>query len=415
MLHFKEKIYQICGCIAGILFAIFGFINAAGLRGTGLEKIYIISFNVVYGCIILLSLFLVFSEEKGSAASAVLLFAVLAGSFSVFLSQPFFGYVNFVSNTLGVFQFALFGVSATFAFLTIYKYGQSPARAVALKRNIQLGNGIFNTVHFSSVIIFCVIWMFNENNSIPVLYMLYLIAFATLFLTVSIMLIKPPERTKNGFEQRRALDLILLAYYFFAFIGVNPIDVEIPFLENSLLNLIYLLINAASAVLCIISLSFSSEEKQLPTSCFSRAKLRFAATIFCLVRASFAVLDFFYCLFVNPEIVGNMYWQLILSVFLLVLGAVTLAHSSENKKSIFNSYISDIVFIVLHVAIVFVIAILNEYKFGTTSFSYFRNPALCAVTISLLCVSLAMARKKTDAVPTEKTENEFVGASVESQ
>lgn len=90
MLHFKEKIYQICGCIAGILFAIFGFINAAGLRGTGLEKIYIISFNVVYGCIILLSLFLVFSEEKGSAASAVLLFAVLAGSFSVFLSQPFF-------------------------------------------------------------------------------------------------------------------------------------------------------------------------------------------------------------------------------------------------------------------------------------------------------------------------------------
>ena len=75
MLHFKEKIYQICGCIAGILFAIFGFINAAGLRGTGLEKIYIISFNVVYGCIILLSLFLVFSEEKGSAASAVLLFA----------------------------------------------------------------------------------------------------------------------------------------------------------------------------------------------------------------------------------------------------------------------------------------------------------------------------------------------------
>lgn len=116
MLHFKEKIYQICGCIAGILFAIFGFINAAGLRGTGLEKIYIISFNVVYGCIILLSLFLVFSKEKGSAASAVLLFAVLAGSFSVFLSQPFFGYVNFVANTLGVFQFALFGVSATFAF-----------------------------------------------------------------------------------------------------------------------------------------------------------------------------------------------------------------------------------------------------------------------------------------------------------
>lgn len=415
MLHFKEKIYQICGCIAGILFAIFGFINAAGLRGTGLEKIYIISFNVVYGCIILLSLFLVFSEEKGSAASAVLLFAVLAGSFSVFLSQPFFGYVNFVSNTLGVFQFALFGVSATFAFLTIYKYGQSPARAVALKRNIQLGNGIFNTVHFSSVIIFCVIWMFNENNSIPVLYMLYLIAFATLFLTVSIMLIKAPERTSKGFAPRRALDLIILLYNIFTFIGIKPIDVEIPFLENSLLNLIYLLINAASAVLCIISLSFSSEEKQLPTSCFSRAKLRFAATIFCLVRASFAVLDFFYCLFVNPEIVGNMYWQLILSVFLLVLGAVTLAHSSENKKSIFNSYISDIVFIVLHVAIVFVIAILNEYKFGTTSFSYFRNPALCAVTISLLCVSLYMSRKKRDAIPAEKTENEIVGASVESE
>lgn len=415
MLHFKEKIYQICGCIAGILFAIFGFINAAGLRGTGLEKIYIISFNVVYGCIILLSLFLVFSEEKGSAASAVLLFAVLAGSFSVFLSQPFFGYVNFVSNTLGVFQFALFGVSATFAFLTIYKYGQSPARAVALKRNIQLGNGIFNTVHFSSVIIFCVIWMFKEKNSVPFLFMLFYIAYTTVFLIVSIMLIKAPERTSKGFAPRRALDLIILLYNIFTFIGIKPIDVEIPFLENSLLNLIYLLINAASAVLCIISLSFSSEEKQLPTSCFSRAKLRFAATIFCLVRASFAVLDFFYCLFVNPEIVGNMYWQLILSIFLLVLGAVTLAHSSENKKSIFNSYISDIVFIVLHVAIVFVIAILNEYKFGTTSFSYFRNPALCAVTISLLCVSLAMARKKTDAVPTEKTENEFVGASVESQ
>lgn len=411
MLHFKEKIYQICGCIAGILFAIFGFINAAGLRGTGLEKIYIISFNVVYGCIILLSLFLVFSEEKGSAASAVLLFAVLAGSFSVFLSQPFFGYVNFVANTLGVFQFALFGVSATFAFLTIYKYGQSPARAVALKRNIQLGNGIFNTVHFSSVIIFCVIWMFNENNSIPVLYMLYLIAFATLFLTVSIMLIKPPERTKNGFEQRRALDLILLAYYFFAFIGVNPTDAEVPIFENGLIYLVY----AASAVLCVVSLSLSSRVRQKPTSSFTASKLRFAAMIFCLVRASFAVLDFFNRMFFKPEIIGNMYWQLILSVILLVSGAVTLAHSSENKKSIFISYISDIVFIVLHVAIVFVIAILNEYKFGTTSFSYFRNPALCAVTISLLCVSLYMSRKKRDAIPAEKTENEIVGATVESQ
>ena len=402
MLHFKEKIYQICASIAGILFSVFGLINSAELRQSDLTNIYIL-FAVVYGCVILLSLLLVFIEKNGSAAIAVLLLSFLAGSFSMF--------VNLTSNSLAVFQFAFCGVSATFAFLTLCKYGQSPARGVTLKRNIQLGNGIFNTIHFSAIIIFYVIWMFNENNSIPVLYMLYLIAFATLFLTVSIMLIKPPERTKNGFEQRRALDLILLAYYFFAFIGVNPTDAEVPIFENGLIYLVY----AASAVLCVVSLSFSSEEKQLPTSCFSRAKLRFAATIFCLVRASFAVLDFFYCLFVNPEIVGNMYWQLILSVFLLVLGAVTLAHSSENKKSIFNSYISDIVFIVLHVAIVFVIAILNEYKFGTTSFSYFRNPALCAVTISLLCVSLAMARKKTDAVPTEKTENEFVGASVESQ
>lgn len=52
-------------------------------------KIYIISFNVVYGCIILLSLFLVFSKEKGSAASAVLLFAVLAGSFPYFFPNLF--------------------------------------------------------------------------------------------------------------------------------------------------------------------------------------------------------------------------------------------------------------------------------------------------------------------------------------
>ena len=241
--------------------------------------------------------------------------------------------------------------------------------------------------------------------------MLYLIAFATLFLTVSIMLIKPPERTKNGFEQRRALDLILLAYYFFAFIGVNPTDAEVPIFENGLIYLVY----AASAVLCVVSLSLSSRVRQKPTSSFTASKLRFAAMIFCLVRASFAVLDFFNRLFFKPEIIGNMYWQLILSVILLVLGAVTLAHSSENKKSIFNSYISDIVFIVLHVAIVFVIAILNEYKFGTTSFSYFRNPALCAVTISLLCVSLYMSRKKRDAIPAEKTENEIVGASVESE
>lgn len=402
MLHFKEKIYQICASIAGILFSVFGLINSAELRQSDLTNIYIL-FAVVYGCVILLSLLLVFIEKNGSAAIAVLLLSFLAGSFSMF--------VNLTSNSLAVFQFAFCGVSATFAFLTLCKYGQSPARGVTLKRNIQLGNGIFNTVHFSSVIIFCVIWMFNENNSIPVLYMLYLIAFATLFLTVSIMLIKPPERTKNGFEQRRALDLILLAYYFFAFIGVNPTDAEVPIFENGLIYLVY----AASAVLCVVSLSLSSRVRQKPTSSFTASKLRFAAMIFCLVRASFAVLDFFNRLFFKPEIIGNMYWQLILSVFLLVLGAVTLAHSSENKKSIFNSYISDIVFIVLHVAIVFVIAILNEYKFGTTSFSYFRNPALCAVTISLLCVSLAMARKKTDAVPTEKTENEFVGASVESQ
>lgn len=175
------------------------------------------------------------------------------------------------------------------------------------------------------------------------------------------------------------------------------------------------LVYAASAVLCVVSLSLSSRVRQKPTSSFTASKLRFAAMIFCLVRASFAVLDFFNRLFFKPEIIGNMYWQLILSVILLVSGAVTLAHSSENKKSIFNSYISDIVFIVLHVAIVFVIAILNEYKFGTTSFSYFRNPALCAVTISLLCVSLYMSRKKRDAIPAEKTENEIVGASVESE
>ena len=68
------------------------------------------------------------------------------------------------------------------------------------------------------------------------------------------MLIKPPERTKNGFEQRRALDLILLAYYFFAFIGVNPTDAEVPIFENGLIYLVY----AASAVLCVVSLSLSS-------------------------------------------------------------------------------------------------------------------------------------------------------------
>lgn len=332
MLHFKEKIYQICASIAGILFSVFGLINSAELRQSDLTNIYIL-FAVVYGCVILLSLLLVFIEKNGSAAIAVLLLSFLAGSFSMF--------VNLTSNSLAVFQFAFCGVSATFAFLTLCKYGQSPARGVTLKRNIQLGNGIFNTIHFSAIIIFYVIWMFKEKNSVPFLFMLFYIAYTTVFLIVSIMLIKAPERTSKGFAPRRALDLIILLYNIFTFIGIKPIDVEIPFLENSLLNLIYLLINAASAVLCIISLSFSSEEKQLPTSCFSRAKLRFAATIFCLVRASFAVLDFFYCLFVNPEIVGNMYWQLILSVFLLVLGAVTLAHSSENKKSIFNSYISE--------------------------------------------------------------------------
>ena len=213
-----------------ILFAIFGFINAAGLRGTGLEKIYIISFNVVYGCIILLSLFLVLAKKRAARQARFCFLLSLRALFPYFF-PTFFRLREFRCKHSRRFQFALFGVSATFAFLTIYKYGQSPARAVALKRNIQLGNGIFNTVHFSSVIIFCVIWMFNENNSIPVLYMLYLIAFATLFLTVSIMLIKPPERTKNGFEQRRALDLILLAYYFFAFIGVNPTDAKFRFLK----------------------------------------------------------------------------------------------------------------------------------------------------------------------------------------
>lgn len=402
MLHFKEKIYQICASIAGILFSVFGLINSAELRQSDLTNIYIL-FAVVYGCVILLSLLLVFIEKNGSAAIAVLLLSFLAGSFSMF--------VNLTSNSLAVFQFAFCGVSATFAFLTLCKYGQSPARGVTLKRNIQLGNGIFNTIHFSAIIIFYVIWMFKEKNSVPFLFMLFYIAYTTVFLTVSIMLIKPPERTKNGFEQRRALDLILLAYYFFAFIGVNPTDAEVPIFENGLIYLVY----AASAVLCVVSLSLSSRVRQKPTSSFTASKLRFAAMIFCLVRASFAVLDFFNRMFFKPEIIGNMYWQLILSVILLVSGAVTLAHSSENKKSIFNSYISDIVFIVLHVAIVFVIAILNEYKFGTTSFSYFRNPALCAVTISLLCVSLYLSRKKIDKIPAEKTENEIVGATVESQ
>lgn len=402
MLHFKEKIYQICASIAGILFSVFGLINSAELRQSDLTNIYIL-FAVVYGCVILLSLLLVFIEKNGSAAIAVLLLSFLAGSFSMF--------VNLTSNSLAVFQFAFCGVSATFAFLTLCKYGQSPARGVTLKRNIQLGNGIFNTIHFSAIIIFYVIWMFKEKNSVPFLFMLFYIAYTTVFLIVSIMLIKAPERTSKGFAPRRALDLILLAYYFFAFIGVNPTDAEVPIFENGLIYLVY----AASAVLCVVSLSLSSRVRQKPTSSFTASKLRFAAMIFCLVRASFAVLDFFNRLFFKPEIIGNMYWQLILSVILLVSGAVTLAHSSENKKSIFNSYISDIVFIVLHVAIVFVIAILNEYKFGTTSFSYFRNPALCAVTISLLCVSLYMSRKKRDAIPAEKTENEIVGASVESE
>lgn len=406
MLHFKEKIYQICASIAGILFSVFGLINSAELRQSDLTNIYIL-FAVVYGCVILLSLLLVFIEKNGSAAIAVLLLSFLAGSFSMF--------VNLTSNSLAVFQFAFCGVSATFAFLTLCKYGQSPARGVTLKRNIQLGNGIFNTIHFSAIIIFYVIWMFKEKNSVPFLFMLFYIAYTTVFLIVSIMLIKAPERTSKGFAPRRALDLIILLYNIFTFIGIKPIDVEIPFLENSLLNLIYLLINAASAVLCIISLSFSSEEKQLPTSCFSRAKLRFAAMIFCLVRASFAVLDFFNRLFFKPEIIGNMYWQLILSVILLVLGAVTLAHSSENKKSIFNSAVGDIIFVAVHIAIIFIFAFWVDYTIGSTTFNYYRNPALCAVTISLLCVSLYMSRKKRDAIPAEKTENEIVGASVESE
>lgn len=137
--------------------------------------------------------------------------------------------------------------------------------------------------------------------------------------------------------------------------------------------------------------------------------------IFCLVRASFAVLDFFNRLFFKPEIIGNMYWQLILSVILLVLGAVTLAHSSENKKSIFNSAVGDIIFVAVHIAIIFIFAFWVDYTIGSTTFNYYRNPALCAVTISLLCVSLYMSRKKRDAIPAEKTENEIVGASVESE
>lgn len=406
MLHFKEKIYQICASIAGILFSVFGLINSAELRQSDLTNIYIL-FAVVYGCVILLSLLLVFIEKNGSAAIAVLLLSFLAGSFSMF--------VNLTSNSLAVFQFAFCGVSATFAFLTLCKYGQSPARGVTLKRNIQLGNGIFNTIHFSAIIIFYVIWMFKEKNSVPFLFMLFYIAYTTVFLIVSIMLIKAPERTSKGFAPRRALDLIILLYNIFTFIGIKPIDVEIPFLENSLLNLIYLLINAASAVLCVVSLSLSSRVRQKPTSSFTASKLRFAAMIFCLVRASFAVLDFFNRLFFKPEIIGNMYWQLILSVILLVLGAVTLAHSSENKKSIFNSAVGDIIFVAVHIAIIFIFAFWVDYTIGSTTFNYYRNPALCAVTISLLCVSLYMSRKKRDAIPAEKTENEIVGASVESE
>ena len=285
MLHFKEKNLSDLREYRRNSVLSFGLINSAELRQSDLTNIYIL-FAVVYGCVILLSLLLVFIEKNGSAAIAVLLL-------SFFLQALFSMFVNLTSNSLAVFQFAFCGVSATFAFLTLCKYGQSPARGVTLKRNIQLGNGIFNTIHFSAIIIFYVIWMFKEKNSVPFLFMLFYIAYTTVFLIVSIMLIKAPERTSKGFAPRRALDLIILLYNIFTFIGIKPIDVEIPFLENSLLNLIYLLINAASAVLCIISLSFSSEEKQLPTSCFSRAKLRFAATIFCLVRASFAVLDFF--------------------------------------------------------------------------------------------------------------------------
>lgn len=63
MLHFKEKIYQICASIAGILFSVFGLINSAELRQSDLTNIYIL-FAVVYGCVILLSLLLVFIEKR---------------------------------------------------------------------------------------------------------------------------------------------------------------------------------------------------------------------------------------------------------------------------------------------------------------------------------------------------------------
>lgn len=59
--------------------------------------------------------------------------------------------------------------------------------------------------------------------------MLFYIAYTTVFLIVSIMLIKAPERTSKGFAPRRALDLIILLYNIFTFIGIKPIDVEIPF------------------------------------------------------------------------------------------------------------------------------------------------------------------------------------------
>lgn len=63
MQHFKEKIYQICASIAGILFAVFGLINSAELRQSDLTNIYIL-FAVVYGCVILLSLLLVLSKKR---------------------------------------------------------------------------------------------------------------------------------------------------------------------------------------------------------------------------------------------------------------------------------------------------------------------------------------------------------------
>lgn len=89
MLHFKEKIYQICGCIAGILFAIFGFINAAGLRGTGLEKIYIISFNVVYGCIIFFRYFSFLAKKRAARQARFCFLLSLRALFPYFFPNLF--------------------------------------------------------------------------------------------------------------------------------------------------------------------------------------------------------------------------------------------------------------------------------------------------------------------------------------